>query len=397
VRQGNSIVIIGGGVVGLGIGWHLARAGQSVTVLERDKVGRGASWAAAGMLAPLAEAHPEERALLEMGRASVGLYPGFVAELEAASGHDVGYRGEGTLVVGLDRDDTERLRFLYETRQKIGLPVDWLTGAEARRLEPGLSPRVTAALSCPSDHQVDNRALVPALAAALRSAGGDIREKAPVEAVHTEGGRVSGVRTRGELIPAETALLCAGCWSGQLGGVPPEVLPPVRPVKGQMFSVRMEEPPLLRRVVRAPEAYLVPKCDGRLVIGATQEEVGFDTQITAGAMLDLLRGAWEAVPGIYDLPVLETWAGLRPGSPDNAPILGPTALPGLFVATGHFRHGILLLPITAREMSRLILTEEVPSTLRPFLPSRFEGRAQGTWRRLSSLRSIEPEQPARQP
>jgi glycine oxidase len=170
-------------------------------------------------------------------------------------------------------------------------------------------------------------------------------------------------------------LLCAGCWSGQIAGIPEFARPPVRPVKGQMLSVRMPDGALLRHVIRAPEAYLVPKADGRLVIGATQEEVGFDTEVTAGGLLDLLRGAWEAVPGIYDLPVTETWAGLRPGSRDNAPILGPTAVEGLFVATGHFRHGILLLPVTVQEICRLLRTGEVSETLRPFVPARFAGAA----------------------
>lgn len=374
---GKTVAIVGGGVVGLGIGWRLARSGWAVTLFERGEAGRGASWAAAGMLAPLAEAHPEERELLELGRASLEIYPEFVAELEAESGRCVGYRAEGTLTVGLDRDDAERLRFLLETHRQIGLPVEWLTGGEARRLEPGLSPRVTAALSCSTDHQVDNRALVRVLAAALVSAGGVLREWSPVDAVEVQRGRVRGVASGGALHRADQVLICAGCWSGQIAGAPEEVVPPVRPVKGQMLSLRMEDRPLLRHVVRAPEAYLVPKSDGRLVIGATQEEVGFDTQVTAGGLLDLLRGAWEAVPGIYDLPVLETWAGLRPGSRDNAPIMGPTAVEGLFVATGHFRHGILLLPVTVREVCRLMETGEVSATLRPFLPGRFAAASIG--------------------
>jgi glycine oxidase len=195
--------------------------------------------------------------------------------------------------------------------------------------------------------------------------------------VEIQGDRVRGVVCGGELFPAECVLLCAGCWSAQIAGLPENVTPPVRPVKGQMLSLRMEECPAVRHVVRAPDAYLVPKSDGRLVIGATQEEVGYDTSVTAGGLLDLLRGAWEAVPGIYELPVLETWAGLRPGSRDNAPILGPTAVEGLFVATGHFRHGILLLPVTVREMCRVMGTGEISETLRPFLPGRFSSAVCG--------------------
>jgi glycine oxidase len=372
-----AVAIVGGGVIGLGVGWRLARAGWAVTVFERGEAGRGASWAAAGMLAPLAEAHPEERELLELGRISLDLYPPFVAELEAESSLCVGYRSEGTLTVALDRDDAERLRFLQETRRQLGLPAEWLTGREARRLEPGLSPRVTGALFCATDHQVDNRAVLRALIAALLGAGGALRERSPVEEIAIRGGRVLGVVSGGELRRADQVLLCAGCWSGQIAGLPADVVPPVRPVKGQMLAVRMEDPPVLRHVVRAPEAYLVPKGDGRLVIGATQEEVGFDTQVTAGALLDLLRGAWAAVPGVYELPLLETWAGLRPGSRDNAPILGPTSVEGLFVATGHFRHGILLLPVTVREICGSLQTGEASATLQPFSPGRFAGAAGG--------------------
>jgi glycine oxidase len=224
---------------------------------------------------------------------------------------------------------------------------------------------------------VDNRALVRALCAALVRAGGELRERSPVERVVIEQGRVRGVVSGGELFRAENVLLCAGCWSGQVAGLPEEVVPPVRPVKGQMLALHMEERALLRHVVRAPEVYLVPKGDGRLLIGATQEELGFDTAVTAGALLDLLQRAWEAVPGIYDLPVLETWAGLRPGSRDNAPILGPTSVEGLFIATGHYRHGMLLLPVTVREMGRLMETGEVGAELRPFLPARFAGERCG--------------------
>lgn len=366
-----AVAIVGGGVVGLGVGWRLAREGWAVTVFERGEAGRGASWAAAGMLAPLAEAHPEERELLALGRVSLELYPRFVADLEAESGRTVGYRSEGTLSVALDRDDAEHLRFQQETRRQIGLPGEWLTGGEARQMEPGLSPRVTGALFAASDHQVDNRALVRALMEAFQHAGGVLREQSPVEEVAIRGERVEGVVCGGQLQRADQVLLCAGCWSGQIGGLPSQLVPPVRPVKGQMLAVRMEAAPLLRHVVRAPEAYLAPKADGRLLIGATQEEVGFDTQVTAGGLLDLLRGAWEAVPGVYELPVLETWAGLRPGTRDNAPILGPTAVEGLFIATGHYRHGILLLPVTVREMCRAMLCGEGSATLQPFLPGRF--------------------------
>ncbi|MCE2399817.1 glycine oxidase ThiO [Candidatus Poribacteria bacterium] len=375
--KNKSIIIIGGGVIGLGIGWQLAKTGASVTIYERDRAGRAASWAAAGMLAPLAEAHTEEPELLELESESLALYPQWVQELEADAEMSIGYRVEGTLIVGLEADDTDQLRHLYEAQQHLGLDVHWLNGREAREIEPALSPRVTAAIHCVTDYQVDNRLMVKALQYAYQASGGILHENSAIEKIVIENGVVSGVQTQDGLRETDVVVLAAGCWSAQIKGVPDAIQPPVRPVKGQMMALQMEEGIAIKTVIRTLRAryptsvYLVPRSDGRLIIGATSEEMGFDTRLTVGGMFELLRGAWEAVPGVYELPILETWAGLRPGSRDNAPILGKTPVKNLIYATGHYRNGILLTPITAYEIAKLILTGETSETIIPFQLDRF--------------------------
>jgi glycine oxidase len=372
-----NIIIIGGGVIGLGIGWQLAKAGASVTIYERDHAGRAASWAAAGMLAPLAEAHTEEPELLALGSKSLALYPQWVQELETDAQMSIGYRVEGTLIVGLEADDTDQLRHLYTAQQDLGLNINWLTGREARDVEPALSPRVTAAIHCASDYQVDNRLMVEALQCAFQTCAGVLHEKSAIERIVIENDVVTGVQTQAGFHTADIVILSAGCWSAQIDGLPDTIRPPVRPVKGQMLALQMEEGIDIKTVIRTVRAryptsvYLVPRSDGRLIVGATSEEMGFDTRLTVGGMFELLRGAWEAVPGIYELPVLETWAGLRPGSRDNAPILGKTPVENLIYATGHYRNGILLTPITAYEIVKLIMTGMTSETILPFQLDRF--------------------------
>ena len=375
--KNKKILIIGGGVIGLGIGWQLAKAGASVTIYEQAEAGRAASWAAAGMLAPLAEAHTEEPELLKLGCQSLALYPQWVRELEADAEMSIGYRVEGTLIVGLEPDDTHQLRHLYASQQALGLDVEWLTGRAARDIEPALSPRVTAAIRCESDHQVDNRLMVQALGRAYQRYEGVLCENITVERIVIESEVGTGVQTQESFQAADVIILAAGCWSAHIEGLPDTLIPPVRPVKGQMLALQMEEGITLKNVIRTVRAryptsvYLVPRTDGRLIVGATSEEMGFDTRLTAGGVFELLRGAWEAVPGIYELPLLETWTGLRPGSRDNAPILGKTAIENLIYATGHYRNGILLTPITAYEISKLILTGETSEIIAPFRLDRF--------------------------
>lgn len=365
-------IIVGGGICGLGIGWYLAKAGHPVTVLERGQAGSGATWAAAGMLAPRAEAEPAEERLIELLLEAHAMWPAFTAELQAASGVEIDYRGDGTIVVGLDRDDADRLRFQYDFQQRLGLETEWLSGDAAREREPHLARAVTAAIFSRRDHQVDNRKVAMALRTALTRAGGGLREHCQVDEVLIAGGRVRGVRIGDAELADDTVVVAAGAWSRDLPGLPDAVRPPVRPVKGQTLALMMDRArPLIRHVVWGPAVYLVPRRDGRLICGATVEEAGFDTALTAGGLMDVLRNAWEVLPGIYELPLVESWAGLRPTSRDDAPILGESAVPGLLFATGHHRNGILLGPLTAWAVSTLIATGEMPASVRPFAPGRF--------------------------
>ena len=365
------VAIIGGGVIGLSIGWQLAKNNLDVTIYDRNLAGQGASWAAAGMLSPRAEAHIQESHLLQLGLASAELYPEWVEELESDSQISVDYRTHGTLMVAIDRDDQAELEHHYAVQLALDLPVEWLTGAETREIEPYLSPRVTGAVSCKNDFQVNNRLMVQALIQAFEKFGGNLRQQTPVRKIEIRNERAIGIQVQEDFIEADLIILSAGCWSSQIDGLPDWVRPPVRPVKGQMIALRMASPTTLQHVIYAPDAYLAPKSDGRLLIGATCEEQGFDTKITAGGMFELLRGAWEVLPSIYELPIDETWAGLRPGSRDNAPILGKTQIENLIMATGHYRQGILLTPVTCREINALIMTDQTSNLIAPFMLERF--------------------------
>ena len=365
------VCIVGGGVIGLAVGWRLARKGAAVELFDRDTAGRGASWAAAGMLAPVSEVGFEDEGFLSLGRESLRLFPEFLGELERDGGVAVRLDTRGTLILGLDRDDAERLRRLYDFREHLGLTVTWLSGTEAREIEPLVSPRVSSGIWIPDDHQVDNRVLVEALKAAFQRCGGTLHEHRPVSEVLLRGGRVAGVRTELGNVDAACIVIAAGCWSKQIGGIPKELLPPVRPVKGQIITLSADEMYPFVHVIRAPDAYLVPKGDGRIVLGASEEDVGFDATVTAGAIYRLLERGWRAVPSIYDLPIREIIAGLRPGSRDHDPIVGKTGVEGLYYATGHYRHGILLTPVTALEISGLILEGKSTGVFAPFSPTRF--------------------------
>jgi glycine oxidase len=361
----------------LSIGWRLAQAGCVVDVFERGETGRGASWAAAGMLAAGLEAEPGEQALYALNRASQCLWPDFAGELEDWAAMPVFLRREGTLMLALTRDDAARLKFNFEFQRSLGIDLEWLSGSQARQREPHLSPHLAAAILSTGDHQVENRALVRALSQAFTKAGGALHEGMKVHGIEIANGRLIGVRLAEHVQAADTVVLAAGAWSNEIDGIPPELRPPVRPVKGQMVALRMDPAtPLIRHVVWAAKAYVAPRLDGRLVIGATVEERGFDGAMTAGGVLALLEGAWRAIPGIEDLPIDEMWSSFRPGSRDDAPILGPTDIDGLIYATGHYRNGILLTPITARAISHYILSGEIEDAIRPFTLDRFKVRTE---------------------
>jgi len=365
------VVVVGGGVIGLGIAWRAADAGMTVTIVD-EAPGRGASWAAAGMLAPVTEVHYGERPLLALNLAAAARWPSFAAEVEEASGHPVGYRPGGTLAVARDADDNAALEDLYQFQLRCGLEVERLRSRECRQLEPGLAPSIRGGVLASGDHQVDNRALVEALLAACQRAGVRMVAGRAAE-LAVEGDRVTGVVLGdGERLAAGAVVLAAGCWSGGLGGLAAEALPPVRPVKGQLLYLRGPAgQPLCSRNVRGLEVYVVPRGDGRVVVGATVEEQGFDTTVTAGAVHDLLRAALELLPDVAELELAETVVGLRPGSPDNAPMLGPAGPDGLVVATGHYRNGILLTPVTGDAIAELLATGRVPEMIAPFAPGRF--------------------------
>lgn len=374
-----SVHIIGGGVNGLAIAWRLAQAGCSVDVFDAGAIGpgtRGATWAAGGMLAANVEAEPGEEALTALCLDSQQRWPAFRDELEAASGISVGYRDEGIMVVATNRDEAAALKHHYDYQTGIGLTLEWLTPAEARRREPHLGRNITAGVYSPNDHQVENRDVYRALIVAAERAGARLHPNTPVEALQTCGAKATGIRIAGETHEADAVVLAAGAWCGAIQGIPPEARPPVRPLKGQMLAVQMDPAaPILSHVVWAPNTYLIPRLDGRLLIGATVEERGFDDTVTAGGLLTLLDTAWRALPTIEELPVVETWAGFRPTSRDDAPIFGPTGVEGLFLATGHHRNGILLAPITADAIAAAVRGQAMPEVARPFTNDRFASRA----------------------
>jgi len=368
-----NVAIIGAGVIGLGIAWRLALRGVPVAVFDKGASGAGASHAAAGMLAACAEAEPGEEALVTLGRASQARWPAFAAELKQASGVDVGLRSEGTLVVALTSDDQARLGHQLVFQQKLGLPLQWISAAETRRREPHLAGKLAGAVFSPEDTQVDNRKLAAALRIAAEAAGAGISEHQAVKTISNDAGRVDGiVLADGRKVAADVVVLAAGAWSRSIEGLAPELRPPVRPIKGQMLALRMDPTaPLLTHVVWAPGAYLVPRLDGRLLVGATVEEKGYDTSLTAGGILTLLEAAWRVVPAVEELPIDEMWVGHRPGSRDDAPILGTGLIDGLIYATGHHRNGILLTPITADAVAELVFEGAADPAIRPFSIERF--------------------------
>ncbi|MGD3105001.1 glycine oxidase ThiO [Streptomyces sp. YGL11-2] len=379
------VLVIGGGIIGLVTAWRAAGRGLRVAVAD-PAPGGGTARVAGGMLAAVTELHYGEQTLLGLNLASAQRYPRFTEELEEAAGQRIGYRRCGTVVVALDTDDRAHLRELHALQTRSGLDSQWLTGRECRRLEPMLAPGVRGGLRVDGDHQVDPRRLLSALMAACERAGVVFHRDRAVR-LTTGDGRASGAELAdGTRLSAGQVVLAGGSHSGRLAGVPASVLPPVRPVKGQVLRLRMPDAlpggaaflaRTVRAVVRGNPVYLVPRESGELVLGATSEELGWDTTVTAGGVYELLRDAHELVPGITELPLIESCAGLRPTSPDNAPLLGPTELPGLHLATGHFRNGVLLTPVTGEAMAEVLATGSLPDVARPFSPARFRPTAEG--------------------
>lgn len=373
----HEVIVIGAGAIGLSIAWRLAQRGVQTLVLDAGQPAGGATGVAAGMLAPVTEADFGEEAQIALNLAGLDRWPAFAAELREASSIDCGYRETGTLNVAVDRDEEEVLRRMHEYQRSLGLDARWLSARECRHLEPGLAPRIAGGIHAPHDHQVSPRLLAQALAGAFRNAGGLLRTDTRVTRIAPRLGGVSVVTSQEETLDADAVVVAAGAESGALVDVPEESRVPVRPVKGQILRLRARAPVALpaKRVIRTPEVYAVPRDDGELVVGATVEERGWDRAVTAGGVLELLRRAYEALPGVVELELVEASAGLRPGTPDNAPIVGESAVPGLWWATGHWRNGILLAPLTAEAVANGLAGEALPQELAGLGPARFAAGA----------------------
>lgn len=360
------IIIVGAGVAGLSIGWQLARSGADVTVLDRAQPGQGATWAAAGMIAVTGESHTEASQLYAIAKHSAALWPGFAAEIESASGVNVGFRKNGALVTALDEPSLEELR----SRAAAG-GAEILSAGDARAREPLLAQNIMGALWDADEGQVNNRALGLALTRAFKNAGGTILANEAVIRIDHDGTRAVSALTPFKVYPADVFVLAAGAWTAQIANIPPDALPPVRPMKGEMLAL---QPPnadaLPKSLVWGNGIYLVPR-NGRLFVGATLEDVGFDTSLTKAAKEFLLNRAYTLMPALREWGITEHWAGLRPGSPDGLPILGQTSLSGLYAATGQFRNGILLAPAIADALNCLILNKPPQDYVASFNPSRF--------------------------
>jgi glycine oxidase len=384
------VLIIGAGIIGLSIAWRAAQRGLQVVVAD-PAPGSGATQAAAGMLTAVAEAAYAEKELSRLGRESLLKYPAFAAELTELTGEPTGFRQDGSLQVAYDSSDMAVLDELYLLQETFGMPARRLTARECRAAEPMLGPSVRGGLLAASDGSVDPRLLTRALLAAVTAAGGVLTRQGAAELRITAGRAAGALLAAGAQVLARWVVLAAGWQSGAVAGLPADVTPPVRPVKGQILRLRPTPATLaaglpagllartVRGIVRGSSVYLVPRQSGELVIGATQEELGADTRVTAGGVWELLRDARALVPGITELELVEAVAGLRPGTPDNAPVLGPSQLPGLVFATGHFRSGVLLAPVTADIITDYLESGHLPDAALPFLPERFV-RADGSGR-----------------
>ncbi len=364
-RGSYDAVIVGGGVIGLCCAWRLARRGASVVVLDRAEPPAGATRVAAGMLAPIGELAFGEPELLRMTVAAAERYPDFVAELEAASELSTGYARHGALHIALDRDEAAELRRVHDLQRSLGLGAEWLPPRRCRELEPGLTPSFNGGVHAPDEAAIDPRRMTAALLAVLAAESVEVRANADVVAPLLDGERIVGVETGAdEEVRAGTVVLASGAWSGAEGWLPESARPPVRPVKGQILELRSPdgEAPC-ERIVASERVYLVPRPDGRLIVGATTEERGFDATVTAGGVHELLREAYRLLPEVAEMELVELAAGLRPGTPDNLPLIGPGALEGLVLACGHYRNGILLAPLTAEAVAAVTSGESLPESL----------------------------------
>ena len=368
------VVIVGGGVIGLAIARGLALRGvRDVCLIERATLGAEASFAAAGMLLPQVEADAEDD-FFKLACRSRDLYPSFAAALREETGVDVELDTTGTLYLSLNEHDYEEIEKRYSWQARAGLAVELLSGAAARELEPCISESVFGALRFPNDVQVENRRLLSALANSVHRLAIEVLTETTVESLTLERNRVTGVQTSRGLIRCKSIVIAAGTWSSPLlrSSVLPD--PAIQPVRGQMICLE-SKPQLTRHVLYSPRGYLVPRQDGRLLAGSTSENAGFAKRVTAGGISSILRNALEISPAIATLPVVDTWAGLRPRPADGLPVLGACGeIDGLFYATGHYRNGILLAPLTAELITEAVVTGVTSPLLAPFSPDRFSSQ-----------------------
>src|SRR5258708_7558567 len=367
-------VIAGGGVIGGATALELARAGLRVGIFDRQQPGQEASWASAGILSPAPES-PGMIVMVGLGKASLALYPEFVAQVEEISGKSTGFRPKGTLEALFSHDTKAELSTIIALHHGLGLKAEPLRAEDARELEPALSEEVEAAVLRPEEASVDNRALTAAILEAAQQSGAEIFSGNGAKAIWREKNRCVGLILQNEKVEAKWTIIAAGCFSAAIEGIPPYA--PVRPAKGQMAALRADELKM-ERVLWSEKIYLVPRNNGRIVAGATVEYAGFDKRTTAGGIEKILSAAIELAPGLANADIEETWAGLRPDSPDHLPILGPTDIDGLLMATGHFRSGILLTPITARLVREWITVQRVSVDWERFSPMPFQSAAEGS-------------------
>jgi glycine oxidase len=405
MRTTSDVIVVGAGVIGTAIAWRCAQRGLDVTLIDPDPQ-RGAWHTAAGMLAPVTELHYTETPLLRLNADSLARYPAFVDELTELTGLPTGFRACGTLSAAWDSADLAALHDLHAFLTGLGMRAELLTGRELRTLEPALASGLPGGLLAPGDHQVDPRLLHAALLAAARQAG--VRVVTDLARLQVQGaddgdgaaadsgadsgagsgadsgagsGALSGERVLGVVLgdgtrlSAATTVLAAGAWSATVAGLTTAGAPLVRPVKGQTLRLCLPAASTMRQVVRGSvkgsAIYVVPRGDGRLVVGASSEEAGFDVTPRAGAVYELLRDAQSLLPELSEATLEEVCTGLRPGTPDNAPVLGPARVGGLILATGHYRNGILLAPVTADAITELVITAQLPGVLEPFAATRF--------------------------
>ena len=368
------ILIIGGGIIGLSIAWRLIGIGKKVIIIDKKNLGKEASWAAAGMLSGRLDLKPCEKKLLPIFEKSHLAWPKFAEELENKSGKSIGYKKEGTLRVACDLDEEKKLKNNYDFLKNNKVNITWLSGDKIRDKEPYVSNNVLSGFFSPDDHHVNNRYILDALITILKKNKNNciFKENTEVEKIITNKNQVIGVKTNNEIIKTKEIIVCSGAWTSKIKNIEIKEVP-IRPVKGQMVCLKIPKNiSLLKHILWRENVYLVPRNNSDLIIGATEEEMGYDKSLTVGGIYNLLKIAREVLPAIEDLSIVESWSGLRPTSRDDAPIIGPSKkLKGLIYATGHHKNGILLAPLTSSIIKNYYLNGNIGNDFNNFEPGRF--------------------------